>query len=243
MISSFPTTPATPHRPVSRIRFFTILFAGISLVVPLSQAGRAAADPPPDPVQWTVSRIGAHIAVDLSHSTFRQAQNSLAIVDDSGVTVARLPLTYRLEYEEFPIAVSITGNSATLTPSRNPAQARALDQTQVDAVRTVAVKKQSSPPRTKQERDDQALARFNQQLMAGMTVSTIVGIVLGVVIGAIVGCIPGLALAGVGCIPGLALGATVGSIVGTVLGGGGSLIVAAWQYFQTINSPFVPPPR
>ncbi|MGW0039580.1 glycine zipper family protein [Gordonia sp. NPDC003376] len=219
-----------------------MLFVGISLVIPLSDAGRAQAGSPPDPVGWTVSRTGAQVTVELTHGAFRQTGNSLSLLDDSGTAVARLPLTYRLEYGEFPIAVSISGDSATLTPSRNPARARALDPTQVDAVRWAA-KKQSSPPRTRQERDDQALARFNQQLMAGMTVSTIVGIVLGVVIGAIVGCIPGLALAGVGCIPGLALGATVGSIVGTVLGGGGSLIVAAWQYFQTINSPFVPPPR
>lgn len=98
-------------------------------------------------------------------------------------------------------------------------------------------------PETRQERDDQALARFHQQLQTGMTVSSLVGTILGAIVGGIIGCVAGIVAAVVGCLVGVAPAAAVGGIVGLIFGGGGTLIGAAIQYFNTINSPFKAPKK
>lgn len=103
-----------------------------------------------------------------------------------------------------------------------------------------AKQQKAAGPQTKQERDDEALARFNQELSAGLSISSIVGTVLGAIVGGVLGCAGGIV---VGCLPFIPLGASIGSIVGLALGGGGSLIWAAITYFNTINSPFVPPKK
>lgn len=87
-------------------------------------------------------------------------------------------------------------------------------------------------PQTKQERDDQALARMNSQIASAMTLSSLIG--LGV--GAVLGCVLGLAFLVVGCLP----MASLGAIGGTLIGGGGGAFTAVQQYFNTINSPFRP---
>lgn len=103
-----------------------------------------------------------------------------------------------------------------------------------------AAKKESDKdkPKTRQERDDQALARFNQQVQAGMSLSALIGMTIGAVVGGTIGCILGIAAAVIGCLVAVAPAAGVGAIAGTILGGGGSAIAAGVQYFRTITAPF-----
>lgn len=219
-----------------------IFFFAILLAVPLVNATANAAPPTATPVQYRLTQTPTSVVLDFTNAKILRTADSVEIQNSTGATVFRMPLSYRLEYREFPIDSAVAGNTVTLTPSKNLARSRALSPVEVDPIRQVAAQQKVDAPRTKQERDDQALARFNQQASAGLTISSLVGLAIGAVVGGIIGCIATLPAAGIGCILiGLPIGASVGSIAGIILGGGGSVIAAAVQYFNTINSPFVPP--
>ncbi|MFW0787535.1 glycine zipper family protein [Gordonia sp. CPCC 206044] len=228
-------------RPHSRTPLWLLTVISIATVAVTAFAGTAQAAPNPNrPTTYDVSVGGGAFSLTVHNGSISTNSGSLVIRNSAGAEKFRMPLFYRKEYRQFPIDARTVGNKATLIPSRNVARSTPVNPIEVEALR-VSAANQVDVPKTKQERDDQALARFNQVLGAGMTISQIVGIALGAVIGGIVGCVPGLAIAGVGCIPGFLTGASIGAVVGLLLGGGGTLLIAGIQYFQTINSPFVPP--
>ncbi|MGC4935500.1 glycine zipper family protein [Gordonia sp. DT30] len=243
-----------PHRPglittvssaPTRKRLFRLLTAAVTVSVlfaPLIH-GSVAEAAPPTPVRYAVSTTPGQVHLSVDNGTVERRGDDLAVVDADGTVVFRLPLTYRLEYRQFPIRAQIADKSVILTPVRDVDESVPVNPRSVDPVRTPAAQSatQSAGPKTRQERDDAALARFNQQLAAGLTISTLVGTAIGAVIGGVAGCLLGLPLAGLGCLPGIPLGASLGGVAGTIAGGGGVLIVAAIQYFQTINAPFTAP--
>ena len=176
--------------------------------------------------------------ISVSDGTISRDASDIVIKNAAGQSVFRLGLRYRKEYLEFPIDASVSRQTASLVPSRDVARSRSIDPVQVNSVRAVAA--QNAPPKqTRQQRDREALDQFNSVLSAGMTISSLVGLAIGAVVGGIAGCaIAGVTLTPLGCVfAGIPVGAGVGSIIGVILGGGGTLIVAAIQYFQTINSP------
>ncbi|MFW0797557.1 glycine zipper family protein [Gordonia sp. CPCC 205515] len=200
-----------------------------------------AAPTPTSPVQFRVSTTANTLVVTVDHGSVSTAGGKFAIRNLAGETVFSMPLAYRKEYRQFPIDAHTSGRSATLIPSRDVSRSVAVDPAGVDALRVKAA--QIVGPQTRQQRDDEALARFSGVLGAGLTISSIVGTALGAIVGGVIGCIPGLVAALAGCIPGFLTGASIGSVVGLILGGGGSLVGAAIQYFMTITSPFVPQKR
>ncbi|WP_279099463.1 glycine zipper family protein [Gordonia bronchialis] len=176
-----------------------------------------------------------HFALQNGSAQVRAGE--LMIRDRTGADVGRVPLSYRMENRQYPIAVRVVGRTVTLTPVRDISRSTALNPREVERVR-VAARNQQGKPTTRQERDDQALSRFNQQLQAGMTISALVGLTIGAVVGGTLGCILGIAAAVIGCLVAVAPAAGLGGIVGTIVGGGGSVIVGGIQYFRTITSPF-----
>ncbi|MGC4961494.1 glycine zipper family protein [Gordonia sp. DT101] len=226
-------------------RLHLTVLATISLATALITAFAGSVQAAPAhaaPTTYDVAVGAGSFSLTVHNGSISTNSGALVIRNSAGAEKFRMPLAYRKEYQQFPIDARTVGNTATLIPSRNVARSTPVNPVEVEALR-VAAANQVDAPRTKQERDDQALARFNQMASAGLTISSLVGIVLGAVVGGILGCIPGLALAGVGCIPGFLTGASIGSVAGLILGGGGSVIGAGIQYFNTINSPFVPPRR
>ena len=218
------------------IRAIAIISAAV-LAIPLLQSTAHAA-PSSASVHYRLTGGPSSVSLSVAGGTIAREGSDLAIKNGAGKTVFRMALWYRDESLQFPIDAQVTPTSATLVPSRDKLRAHLVDPVQVNAMRSVAAK--AAPPKqTKQQRDNDALDRFNGELSAGMTISSLVGLAVGAVIGGAIGCGLGAALgAGIGCIfPGIETGATIGSIVGVILGGGGTLILAAIQYFQTINSP------
>ena len=73
-----------------------------------------------------------------------------------------------------------------------------------------------------------------------MTITSVIfaaiGVVVGVALIGVVGCATIVA-----CVPALAAGVTLGGIAGTVLGGGGSVVVAGMRYFRPLPPLFTPP--
>ncbi|WAC56939.1 glycine zipper family protein [Gordonia sp. SL306] len=227
----------------TRLHLTTLATISLATALITAFAGSVQAAPAkPAPTTYDVAVGAGSFSLTVHNGSISTNSGALVIRNSAGAEKFRMPLAYRKEYQQFPIDARTVGNTATLIPSRNVARSTPVNPVEVEGLRTIAAS-QVDAPRTKQERDDQALARFNQMASAGLTISSLVGITIGAVLGGIVGCAGGLPAFAVGCFPGAVLGASVGSIAGLILGGGGSVIGAAIQYFNTINSPFVPPRR
>ncbi len=224
----------------------TLVAVAISLatVVITALAGTAQAAPKQfGPATYDATWNQSSLTLTLHNASASTENGSLTIRDFAGAEVFRMPLAYRMEDRQFPIDARQAGNKVTLIPSRNNARSVQVNPTEVNRLRGIA-KHQVAAPETRQERDDQALIRFQQQLNTGMTISSLVGTVVGGIIGGAIGCSIGLIGAGIGCIiAGIPFGAAAGAIVGLSIGGGGTLIGAAIQYFETINSPFKAPKK
>ncbi|WP_168703320.1 glycine zipper family protein [Gordonia paraffinivorans] len=230
---------------IPRSRMRTMVLAVISLaavaITAFSGVAQAAPKQPATPT-YDASWNASSLTLALHNAKASTENGTLTIRDFSGKELFRMPLAYRLEDRQFPIDARQAGNKVTLTPSRDAARSVKVDAAEVEQLRGIA-RHQVAAPETRQERDDQALARFQQQLQTGMTVSSLVGTILGAIVGGIIGCVAGIAAAVVGCLVGVAPAAAVGGMVGLVFGGGGTLITAAIQYFNTINSPFKAPKK
>lgn len=228
---------------MSRTRTRTLVAVVISLatVAITALAGTAQAAPKPGGAPtYDASWNASSLTLALHNASASTENGVLSIRNLSGAELFRMPLTYRKEYRQFPIDAHKAGNRVTLIPSRDAARSVPVNPVEVEQVRGIA-RHQVAAPQTRQERDDQALTRFQQQLSAGMTVSSLVGTIIGAIVGGMIGCIAGITAAVVGCLVGVAPAAAVGGLVGLVIGGGGTLIGTAIHYFNTINSPFTPP--
>ncbi|MDL9938595.1 glycine zipper family protein [Gordonia sp. ABSL1-1] len=190
-------------------------------------------------VGYTLSTTATTVDITVRDGSVGVANGIASIRNLAGREVFRLPLTYRMETHQFPIDARTVGKTLTLTPSKNLARSTPVNPIEVEAVR-VAARTQVDAPTTRQERDDAALGRLLQTISAGMTISSLVGLALGAVAGGVIGCALGLSIGGFGCLPAIPFGASIGSIIGTILGGGGTVVLAGIQYLQTITSPFVP---
>lgn len=206
-------------------------------------AGTAYAAPKSAPAgTYDASWNADSLTLKVHNASLSTKDNTLSIRDLSGTELFRMPLNYRMESRQFPIDAQKSGNKVTLTPSRDIKRSTPVAATEVQKLRDVA-RRNVAAPQTRQERDDQALQRFQSQLSAGMTVSSLIGTIVGGIVGGVLGCaLTSVTLTPIGCIiVGIPVGAAAGGIVGLALGGGGTLIGAGIQYFQTINSPFRPP--
>ncbi|MEO9327995.1 glycine zipper family protein [Gordonia aurantiaca] len=228
----------------TRTRTLVTVVFSLAAVAITTLAGIAQAAPRPQSAAPTydASWNASSLTLNLHNASATTENGTLTIRDNSGKTLFQMPLLYRSEYLQFPIDVQNSGSRVTLIPSKNVARAVPVDPVEAENLRAIA-RHQVAAPETRQERDDQALERFNSQLRTGMTVSSLIGTVVGGIIGGIVGCALGVPAAGIGCLAAIPLGTAAGALIGLTLGGGGTLIGAAIHYFQTINSPFVPPKK
>ncbi|MBM7276775.1 glycine zipper family protein [Gordonia rubripertincta] len=230
---------------LSRKSTRTLVAVAISLatVVITAFAGTAQAAPKQaGPATYDASWNQTSLTLTLHNASASTDNGSLTIRGLNGAELFHMPLAYRMEDRQFPIDARQAGNKVTLIPSRNNARSVAVNPSEVEKLRDSA-RHQVAAPQTRQERDDQALVRFQQQLSAGTSVSSLVGTIIGAIVGGFIGCVVGITAAVVGCLVGVAPAAAVGGLVGLVIGGGGTLIGAGIHYFNTINSPFTPPKR
>lgn len=222
--------------PLVRITVILTLFAAALGVHFVFIPGAASAAP--RAVGYDLSVSSRAVELQLRSGGASVDHGQLSIRNDAGTELGRVPLGYRMENRWYPIDAHIVGKRVTLIPSRNAARSQPVNPLEVQAVRAVARHQVAEKPRSKQERDQIALRQFNDQVRAGMTISSLVGMAVGAVVGGAIGCLLGLTAVVVGCLVGVAPAAAIGGIVGTIIGGGGNAIVAGIQYFQTINSPF-----
>ncbi|WP_156378198.1 hypothetical protein [Williamsia sp. Leaf354] len=168
-----------------------------------------------------VSIAKQSVSLSAKDGSLRTKDDMLEVLNTNGRVVRSMPLKLTMNNVSTPVKTSIKGRTATLTP-------------QIPG-RVNANAYFSDPPRTRKQRDDQALATLADNL----GVATGVGGLVGSIIGGGLGCV---ILIATGCLPGLVTGAGIGGTIGSLSAGGPVLIGNINEYFKTIRSPFTPPP-
>ncbi|QLY33027.1 hypothetical protein [Nocardia huaxiensis] len=163
----------------------------------------------------------------------------------NGTTVAGTELKFRVDDFEFPIAAEIHDRVATLTPQFDLAHA---------VYKPVALPYENSAPwKSEYEREQAAWSRMTSTIGMGASIGTLVGGLGGAAIGCVIGgatlgTVTGVLTAMFGALGGVAVGCIIGmstvGFLGTLLGQifvtAPVAILAAAQYFTTINQPFTP---
>ncbi|WP_280248038.1 hypothetical protein [Nocardia abscessus] len=211
--------------------------------------GTAGADPAVDnTVSYIATGTDNGVVITTDAGSMHTHNGVFTIRNRSGATMAGTELSFRVDDFVFPIAAQIQGNQALLTPQLDLAHA---------TYRPAALPFDNQAPwKTPYEREQAAWNRLTSTILMGANLGTIVGGLGGAAVGCVLGGIAGatvaaaaivglfggfLPAAAIGCIGGvLAIGA-LGTVAGQLLVTAPIAIMAAVQYFTTINEPFQSP--
>ncbi|RMI29741.1 ammonium transporter [Nocardia stercoris] len=187
----------------------------------------AVANPAPAAVPDVVYKAtldGDTIHASLRDATFVVAADdrTVDVRDDAGRTVITMPLSFDQDHTEYPMShvVSADGHQLDLTVVKDPATARPAPVS--DTAADIA-----SPAE-----DQLAMNSFASQF----GIATAVGGFIGTALGALIGFVAGLPT-GLGAIATTITGATLGGIVGTMVVGGPTLVVAGYDLINSLRSP------
>ncbi|TQM33374.1 hypothetical protein [Nocardia bhagyanarayanae] len=164
--------------------------------------------------------------------------------ENGGPVLAGAELSFRVDDFIFPIEAQIQGTRAVLTPQFDLAHA---------TYRPVALPYENQAPwKNEYEREQAAWSRMTSTITMGATVGTLVGGLSGAAAGCLLGGIAGatvaaaaiiglfgafLPAAAVGCIGGIVAVGALGTLAGQLLVTAPVAVMAAVQYFTTINQP------
>ncbi|MDJ0395287.1 ammonium transporter [Rhodococcus sp. G-MC3] len=162
------------------------------------------------------------IVTTIDAGVFKVADDgkTVDVLDSTDNVVVTLPLSFNLGGLNFPYEQNVDNDGKTL---RLVPQ---LDLTKASAnSRSLGATPVASPAENMMAQDN-----FVSQL----GLATAIGSLSGTIVGATIGCIVTLPAA---CIGGLVTGAGVGGVVGTILAGGPTLVVAGIDLLNTLNAP------
>ncbi|MGV9674531.1 hypothetical protein ACWDSJ_04550 [Nocardia sp. NPDC003482] len=167
----------------------------------------------------------------------------------NGTTLAGADLKFRVDDFEFPIAADISDHTATLTPQFDTEHA---------VYKPVALPYEDTAPwKTPYDREQAAWNRMKDTISTGATIGTLVGGIGGGAVGCVLGGIAGATVASaaivglfgafipaaaIGCLGGIIAVGALGTLAGQLLITAPVAVLAAIQYFTTINQPFTPAP-
>lgn len=209
----------------------------------LTTATATATPPAAAPVNYTAT-VGETSTIIRTDAGSLVADNGVfRIVAADGTVLGGTELTFRVDDFVFPIAAQIDGRTATLTPQFDVTQA---------VYQPVALPYENSAPwKSEYEREQAAWSRMTSTISLGASIGTLVGGLGGAAVGCLIGGVAGATLTGaltamfgalpgalVGCIAGTAAIGFLGTLAGQLFVTAPAAILAAAQYFTTVNSPF-----
>lgn len=232
------------------------------------QADPGAPAPKATDVHYTAQRVNNTVVVTLEKGAFEVARdvkqvagpggkqvkkdvNVVAVKTKAGAVAEKLPLSYRLHGNEFPIdqKISADKHTLTLTPQVKPEEVAwaHLYNSVGNLAKPNTTMQQHLKPIASSQENELAQNNFTSQLGMATTVGSLVGTAIGAVLGFGLGivaagaaCVLSVITAFIGCLiavlPILATAAAVGGIAGTVLAGGGTAVSAGWDYLQTMQA-------
>ncbi|MEU6580092.1 hypothetical protein [Nocardia sp. NPDC046763] len=170
---------------------------------------------------------------------------NLELKASNGTVVAGMPLNFRVDDFEFPIAAQISDpHTVTVTPQLDMDHA---------VYKPVALPYEDQAPwKSDYDREQAAWNRMKDTIATGATIGTLVGGISGAALGCVIGGVvfaaataPLATMFGVGPVAGCLIGAStvgfLGTLAGQVFVTAPVAIAAAIQYFSTINEPHIQP--
>ncbi|MFE7798058.1 hypothetical protein [Nocardia sp. NPDC057440] len=181
-------------------------------------------------IHYTANVVDNSVVLKTDMGSLTTRGTQFQVLDGEGRLVAGMPLTYLKDGMEWPIAAQVEGNTATFTPSTDPADARPAAMLQPVA-KEVAGADFNTALST-------AATQFGLATAVGTLVGTIVGGGLGCVAGAVIGAplvVPTFFAGPIGlCIAGAGVGITLGAAAGMILVGVPVGIASAIQFYNAV---------
>ncbi|MGV9409714.1 hypothetical protein ACWDOP_07345 [Nocardia sp. NPDC003693] len=233
-----------------KIKMFALSAAAVSSVLAVS-AGAAHAAPAAEAntdgaINYAVTTTETHTVINTDAGSLVVEDGVFKVKAANGDTVAGTELSVQVDDFVFPIAAEITGRTATLTPRLDMAHA---------VYKPVALPFENSAPwKSEYDREVAAWSRMTSTISLGASIATLVGGIGGAALGCVAGGIAGAALTGPlalmfgagpvgGCLIGAAATGFLGTLAGQIFITAPVAILAAAQYFTTINQPFTAPAK
>ncbi len=219
-----------------------MLVAAVGITV--ATTGSASATTPVPAVNYTATTSPTDTIVTTDSGSLVNDGGVFKVEAADGTVLAGTDLSFRVDDFVFPIDADIAGRTATLTPRFDLAHA---------AYRPVALPYDDTAPwKTPYDREQAAWNRLSSTILMGATLGTLVGGLTGAAGGCVLGGIAGATVAAativgmfgpfipaaaVGCLGGVIAVGALGTVAGQLLVTAPAAIMAAVQYFTTINSP------
>ncbi|UFS93053.1 hypothetical protein [Nocardia huaxiensis] len=237
------------------MKFTKVAMLAAALSVSLGvTAGATNAAPPADSDAGVINYSTTHTE---TQTVIKTDAGSMVVEDGvfkvkaaDGTTVAGTELKFRVDDFEFPITAEIADRTATLTPRFDVAHA---------VYKPVALPYEDKAPwKNEYDREVAAWSRLGSTISLGASIATLVGGLGGAAIGCVLGGIAGATIASativgmfgpfipaaaVGCIAGMGAIGFLGTLIGQIFITAPVAIMAAVQYFTTINSPMPNPAK
>ncbi|MEU4418554.1 hypothetical protein [Nocardia salmonicida] len=225
-----------------KITKFALLASTVSVALGIAAGTSHAAPAVDESINYTATTTKTETIIGTDAGSMVVEDGVFKIKAANGATVAGSELSFRVDEFVFPIAADISGRTATLTPQFDLAHA---------TYKPVALPFEDKAPwKNEYDREQAAWSRLGSTISLGAAIAALVGGLGGAAVGCVLGGVAGVALTGPlslmlgapvgavgGCIAGaLAIG-SLGTIAGQLLITAPVAIMAAVQYFTTINSP------
>ncbi|WP_405133012.1 hypothetical protein [Nocardia sp. NBC_01388] len=226
-----------------------MLIAAIGITA--GAAGNADAAPEvtsANAIDYTFTNTEQNVVINTDAGSLAVEDGAFKIKAANGAVVAGTPLTFRVDDFVFPIAAEIKDRTATLTPQFDQAHA---------VYQPVALPYEDQAPfKSDYDREQAAWNRMTSTISTGATIGTLVGGIGGAALGCVVGGAVSATVTGaltamfgalpagiVGCIAGMATVGFLGTLAGQLFVTAPVAILAAAQYFTTINQPSIAPKK
>ncbi|MEV6321885.1 hypothetical protein AB0M45_11900 [Nocardia sp. NPDC051787] len=197
-------------------------------------------------VNWSAGATPTSTIIKTDAGSLVNEDGVFKIKAANGATLAGTELKFRVDDFEFPIAAEISDRTAILTPQFDMEHA---------VYKPVALPYEDKAPwKSEYDREVAAFNRLKDTIGMGATFGTLVGGLGGAALGCVAGAGAGLVLTGpllglfgagplAGCIAGAAAVGFLGTLAGQLFVTAPVAILAAIQYFSTVNQPFNAPAK
>ncbi|WP_280235116.1 hypothetical protein [Nocardia cyriacigeorgica] len=229
-----------------KINTFALLTIAATTALGLTATpAQAAPTPQPEAVGFTATATDTTSVINTDAGSLVVEDRVLKIKAPNGSVLAGMPLAFRVDEFEFPIAAEISGRTATLTPQFDLAHA---------AYRPVALPfEDKATYKSEYDREKDAWSRMTSTVGFGASVAALVGGLGGAAVGCVLGGIAGATIASatiiglfgpfipaaaIGCLGGVMAVGSLGAVAGQILITTPVAIGAVIQYITTINAPF-----
>ncbi|MEU4842308.1 hypothetical protein [Nocardia testacea] len=191
----------------------------VAAVVPLlatTTVGAAVvhAEPATPEIGYRAELIGNRVVTTLTNGTFEIDGEAVEILDNSGTTVVTLPLAVREGATEYPLPHAVRDEGRVL---------------ELTAVKDVAAARPAAKPVASPQENYAAQNNFASQFGLATAIGGFIGTALGAVVG-----LATWAGGPVTGIPGIVTAAAIGGIIGTIVVGGPTLIIAGIDLINTL---------